>query len=115
MRCLAAGYEERRRQRRRWRCCSGVQVSVADQTVGDGVPDGCGGRLRPVARTVQVSESSQNETTSVPAARTQRQRVLDHRQRTAGRPCPAQRLQVHGIGTQLQCGYRVQRRRRHRC
>lgn len=115
MRCLAAGYEERRRQRQRWRCCGDVQVPVANQIVGDGVLVDCGGGgLWAVARPVQVPESAQNETTSVPAARTQCQRVLNHRQRTAGRPRPTQRLQVHGVGTQLQYRHRVQRRRRHR-
>lgn len=115
MRCLAAGYEERRRQRR-WRCCGGVQVPVAVHVDSDGVYVGGGRRrgLRPVARPVQVPEPAQNEAAGVPAARAQRQRELDHRQRAAGRPGPAQRFQVHGAGAQLQRGHRVQRRRGHR-
>lgn len=119
MRCLPAGYEERRRQRRRWRCCSGgVQhLPVAVHVDADGVHIDGGRRrrqcrgLRPVARTVQVPEPTQDEAASVPAARAQRERKLDHGQWPAGGPGSAQRFQVHGAGAQLQRGHRVQRRR----
>lgn len=115
MRCLAAGYEERRR--RRWRCCGGVQVSVAVHVYADGVRDGCGRsrKLWSVARSIEVPEPAQDETVGIPATRTQRQRVLDHRQRTGRRTDPAQRLQIHGASPQLQRGHRVQRRRGYRC
>lgn len=115
MRCLAAGYEERRR--RRWRCCGGVQIPVEVYVDVDCVHDGgcrCGG-LRPVAGSVQVPEPAKNEAARVSATRAQRQRVLNHRQRTTRGSGPAQRLQVHGASTQLQRGHRVQRRRGHRC
>lgn len=114
MRCLAAGYEER--WQRRWRCCGGVKVPVAIHAYPDGVhlSGGRRRRLRPVARPVQVPESAQNETASVPAARAQRERVLDHSQRTTGGTGPTQRLQIHGTGAQLQCRHRIQRRRGHR-
>lgn len=119
MRCLSAGYEERRqwRQRRRWRCCGGVWVQVAVVHVhADGVHDNyLRGGLRPVARPVQVPEPAQDETAGVPTARAQRQRVLHHGKWPSGGPDPAQRLQVHGAGAQLQRGHRVQRRRRYRC
>lgn len=115
MRCLAAGYEERRR--RRWRCCGGVQIPVEVHVDADCVCDvgSRGGRLRPVAWPVQVPEPSEDEATGVSATRAQRQRVLNHRQRTTRGTGPAERLQVHGAGTQLQRGHRVQRRRGHRC
>lgn len=115
MRCLVAGYEERRRQRQRWRCCGGVlQVPAAVHAHADGVLDGGGGgrrgRLRAVARPVQIPEPAQDEAAGVPAARAQRQRTVHNRQRAAGRPRPAKRLQIHGVGAQLQRGHRVQRR-----
>lgn len=116
MRCLAAGYEERRR--RLWRCCGGVQIPVEVHLIdADGVRDGAGlrGGLRPVARSVQVPEPAEDEAAGVPAARAQRQRVIHNRQWPARGSGPAQRLQVHGAGTQLQRGHRVQRRRGHRC
>lgn len=116
MRCLAAGYEERRRQRRRWRNCYGggvgVQVLVAVDVDVDGACNGSdrgSGGLWPVARPVQVPEPAQDEAVGVPAARAQRQRVLDHRQWPVRGTSPTKRLQVHGAGTQLQCRYRVQR------
>lgn len=114
MRCLAAGYEERRRRRRR--CCGGVLASVAANVDDGRLHDGARRRrrLRPIARPVKVPEPTQDEATGVPAARAQRERELHHGQRTARRSDPTQRLQVYGAGTQLQCGYRVQRRRRHR-
>lgn len=121
MRCLAAGYEERRWQRQqqrqqKWRnCCGGgvgvpvpVAVDVDVDGACDGIGWGCGG-LWPIARPVQVPEPAQDETAGVPTARAQRQRVLDHRQRPVGGTHPAKRLQVYGAGTQLQCRYRVQR------
>lgn len=122
MRCLAARYEEGRwrqqQRRRRWRCCGGVllQIPVAVHADADGVLDGGGrrGRLRTVARPVQVPEPAENETAGVPTARAQCQRTVYNRQWAAGRPRPAKRLQVHGVGAQLQCGHRVQRRGGHR-
>jgi len=115
MRCLAAGYEERRR--RRWRCCGGVQIPVEVYVDADCVRDGSGRgrRLRPVTWPVQVPKPSKDETSGISATRAQRQRVLHHRQRATRGSDPAERLQVHGAGTQLQRGYRVQRRRGHRC
>jgi len=115
MRCLAAGYEERRRQRRRCTCYGGgvqIQVPVAIDVDVDGVRYGNGrwrGGLWTVARTLEVPEPAQDETAGVPATRTQRQRVLDNGQWPVGGPSPTERFPVHGVGAQLQRGYRVQR------
>lgn len=116
MRCLAAGYEDRRRRWRRWRNRYGggvgVQAPVAIHVDVDGARnnrDRRRGGLRPVARPVQVPEPAENEAAGVPAARAQRQRVLDHRKRAVRGTGAAQRFQIHGVGAQLQRRHRVQR------
>lgn len=120
MRCLVVGDEDRRRRySRRWRDNRyggggvGVQARpVAVHGDADGARDGRDRRrteLRPVARPVQFPAPAQAEAAGHPAARAQRQRVLDHGQRPARGTGAAQRLQVHGAGAQLQRGHRLQR------